>query len=45
MCECHNHVDTLEVQKKLLDPLELESQADVSCLGWVLETKLSPLEK
>lgn len=45
MCECHNHVGTHEVQKKLLDPLELESQAVVSCLGWVLETKLRPMEK
>lgn len=43
MCTCvyvHVCAAVLEGRKKVLDPLVLELQADVSCLTCVLDTKL-----
>jgi hypothetical protein len=36
---------TCRGQKRALDPLELELQMVVSCLVWMLGTKLGPLEE
>lgn len=38
ICECR----CLRGQKRACDPLELELQAIVSCLTWVLGTELRP---
>lgn len=43
MCMCglvHIHAGVPRGQKRAQDPLELESEEAVSCLMWVLETKL-----
>lgn len=40
VCLCaHVHVGAHGGQKRALDPLELQLQADKSFLTWVLETK------
>lgn len=38
-------VDALRDQKKVLDSLELELQTVLSCLSWVLGTKLGSPEE
>lgn len=37
--------ESMTAGEKVLGPLELESQVALSCLTWVLVTRLGPLEE
>lgn len=46
MCVCmHMSTGVLRVQGRVLDPLELQLQAVVSCQTWALGTKLWSSER